>query len=102
MPEFVTVGKAEEVPSGRIVGFVVKGKKVAVVNLDGRFYAIGSVCTHMGGPLELGRLQGKVITCPWHGSRFDVTSGSVVMGPASAAEPSYRVRIEGDDIQIEV
>ncbi len=102
MPEFVTVGKAEQVPPGKIMGFIVKGKKVVVANLGDEFYAIGSVCTHMGGPLERGQLQDNVVRCPWHGSRFDVTNGTVVGGPASAPEPSYRVKIEGADIQIEV
>jgi nitrite reductase/ring-hydroxylating ferredoxin subunit len=102
MSEFVTIGKADEVPPGKTKGFTVKGKKIAVFNLGGKLYAIGSICTHMGGPLERGRVEGNVVTCPWHGSRFDVTNGSVVGGPASTPEPSYRVRMEGTDLQIEV
>lgn len=102
MPEFATIGNTNGIPPGKVKGYVVKGKKVAVANLNGEFYAIGSVCTHMGGPLERGQMEGDVVICPWHGSRFDVTNGVVVSGPASTPEPSYRVRIQGTDLQIEV
>jgi nitrite reductase/ring-hydroxylating ferredoxin subunit len=49
-----------------------------------------------------GELDGTIVTCPWHGSRFDVTSGAVVSPPARTAEPTYEVRIEGDDVQVAV
>ena len=84
------------------MGFTVDGSKVLVSNLDGRFYAIGSVCTHVGGPLEKGTLEGRVISCPWHGSQFDVTDGKVVSGPATGPEPPYKVTIEGDYLVLEV
>ncbi|HYC11542.1 MAG TPA: non-heme iron oxygenase ferredoxin subunit [Nitrososphaerales archaeon] len=96
------IGKASEIPPGKVVGFTVDGSKVLVSNIDGEFHAIGSVCTHAGGPLEKGTLEGQVITCPWHGSRFDVTDGEVVSGPATGPEPAYKVTIEGDYLVLEV
>ena len=82
-------------------GFVATGKKVLVANVDGKFYAMGSVCTHLGGPLERGRLEGQVVTCPWHGSKFDVTSGRVVGGPAMKSEPTYKLTVDGKDLLLE-
>jgi len=96
------IGKASEIPPGKVMGFTVDGSKVLVSNLDGRFYAIGSVCTHIGGPLEKGTLEGRVITCPWHGSQFDITDGKVVSGPAARPEPVYKVTIEGAYLVLEV
>ena len=84
------------------MGFVVNGSNVLIANLDGRFYAIGSVCTHIGGPLEKGKLEGQVITCPWHGSQFDVTDGKVVSGPATHPEPAYKVILDGDSLVLEM
>lgn len=79
-------------------GFVVKGTKVLVANLDGNFFAIGSVCTHVGGPLDKGTLEGDVVTCPWHRSKFNVESGAVIAGPAAKPEPSYKVEVDGKDL----
>ena len=65
----------------------VNREAVCLVNLDGKYYAIGNICTHMGGPLAEGKLEGYVVQCPWHGSRFDVRSGEVVRRPAMRPEP---------------
>lgn len=73
---------------------------VLLVNLGGKFYAIGSVCTHMGGPLERGKLEGHEVECPWHGSQFDVATGTVKRGPAAKPEPSLGVKVEGQDIKL--
>ncbi len=97
----VDLGGVDEVPPGKMKKFVVQGKNVLVANVDGKFYAIGSVCTHVGGPLERGRLEGAVVTCPWHGSKFDVTSGKVIGGPARNPEPAYRLEVEGKRILLE-
>ena len=75
-------------------------QQVLLANIDGKYYAIGSVCTHMGGPLDRGKLDGHEVECPWHGSRFDVTTGAVKRGPAARPEPSYEVKIEGQDIKL--
>lgn len=75
-------------------------QQVLLANIGGKYYAIGSVCTHLGGPLDRGKLDGHEVECPWHGSRFDVTTGAVKRGPAARPEPSYEVKIEGQDIKL--
>lgn len=98
----IKIGHISEIPPGQMKGYVVNENRIAVVNIDGKLFAISSYCTHAGGPLEKGRLDGSVVTCPWHGSRFDVTNGKVVGGPASSPESTYPVKVEGEDIMIEV
>ena len=74
------------------------GKKIALFNVDGTFYAIDETCTHRGGPLSEGMLMGIEVTCPWHGAVFDVRTGSVLGPPAPKGVARYNVRVEGDDI----
>ncbi|MDE1853456.1 MAG: Rieske (2Fe-2S) protein [Thaumarchaeota archaeon] len=102
MPESIIIGKVDEIPPGKVKGFSKRGIRFLVANIDGAFYAIGSTCTHAGGPLEKGVLEGNVITCPWHGSRFDAATGKVVSGPASNPEPTYKVTMSGKDLIIEM
>jgi len=97
----IKIGRLSELPPGQMKGYVVNEKRIVVVNIDGKLFAISSVCTHAGGPLEKGKLDGSVVTCPWHGSKFDVTNGKVVGGPASSPESTYLVKVEGEDIMIE-
>ncbi len=74
----VNVARADDVPAGQMKLFKVDGKEVLVVNYEGKHYAIGGRCSHMNGELAKGRLEGRLVTCPRHGSRFDVTTGKVV------------------------
>jgi len=86
---------------GRAIRLEVSGQRVAVYNVGGTFYATQHDCTHEGGPLSEGDLQGTLITCPWHGSRFDVTSGKLVRGPAQRPLQTFRVAVEGDIAQVD-
>ena len=81
---------------GHAIRLEVSGQRVAVYNVGGTFYATQHDCTHEGGPLSDGDLQGTVITCPWHGSRFDVTTGRLVRGPAQRPLQTFRVSVEGE------
>ncbi|HEX5499974.1 MAG TPA: Rieske 2Fe-2S domain-containing protein, partial [Thermomicrobiales bacterium] len=63
-------------------------------------HAIGAVCSHLGGPLEKGKIEGETVTCPWHGSVFCLLDGWVQHGPATMSVPAYDVRIEGDRVQV--
>jgi nitrite reductase/ring-hydroxylating ferredoxin subunit len=100
MAEFVKVCKTSDIPvgSGRTVD--VKGTSVAVFNVDGAFHAINDTCMHRGGPLGEGEVDGKIVICPWHGWRFDVTTGTNEFNPSLAVE-KYEVKIEGDDLWVE-
>ena len=102
MAAFLKVAKTGEVAPG--TGTVVEagGKRIAIFNIDGTFYAIDDTCTHRGGPLSEGMVVGTEVTCPWHGAVFDVTSGSVLGAPAPRDVAHYAVRINGDDIEIDI
>jgi nitrite reductase/ring-hydroxylating ferredoxin subunit len=71
-----------------------------IANVDGTFYALKNKCTHVGGPLAKGKLEGFVVQCPWHGSKFDVRTGAVVGPPARAPEPTFLVKVESNNILI--
>lgn len=102
MAELVTVAKISEVGAGQAKAVDVKGQTIALFNVGGTFYAIEDTCTHVGGPLSEGEVQGTAVTCPWHGAQFDVTSGKVLGPPAAEGVKSYPVRVEGDEIKLEV
>ena len=94
---FVRAGNTVDVPAGTIREFQVEGKAVAVANVGGQFYAINGVCMHRGGPLGDGPLEGKVVTCPWHGWQYDVTTGKISQNPSVGVE-SYPVEVRGEEI----
>lgn len=102
MAEFVTAGKANEVSEGALRAFDVGGIPVAVANVAGTFHAFGDTCTHQQCSLADGDLEGTTVTCVCHGSQFDVTTGAVLNPPAEEPVPTYEVRLEGDELQIEV
>ena len=94
------VGKVSDVAPGRLLAIDMEGTRVAVANVDGRFFAIGDSCTHRGCSLSDGELSGTVVTCPCHGGQFDVTNGEVVGGPPRESTPTYFVQAEGDEFRI--
>lgn len=100
MSRWVTVAKTDELAPGQHKKLEIDGEPIAVFNIDGRFYAIQDVCTHDGGVLTGGTVEGSVITCPRHGAQFDITTGEVLRMPAFEPLPTYEVRIEGDEVQI--
>ncbi|MGH2675316.1 MAG: Rieske (2Fe-2S) protein [Actinomycetota bacterium] len=100
MTDFTTVGKAGDVPEGDMRQYQVGGDDIAVANVAGTLHAFGDVCTHRQCSLSEGDLDGTTVTCPCHGSQFDVTSGDVLAGPAVEPVESYEVSIEGDDLKI--
>ncbi|MFQ5851114.1 MAG: Rieske (2Fe-2S) protein [Candidatus Binatia bacterium] len=102
MAGFVKVAKTSEVIPGQGKMVEVNGKKIALFNVDGSFYAIDDTCTHRGGPLSEGSLGEKHVTCPWHGAVFDVTTGETLGPPAPTGVVRYNVRVEGADIEVEV
>lgn len=99
---FVNVALTKDLEPGKMMGVKADNKPILVVNVNGNYYAIGNVCTHMGCTLSDGTLEGETVTCPCHGSRFAVKTGKVVAGPASRPEPSYQVKVEKDQIMVNV
>ena len=102
MAKFVKVAKISEIPDQKGTCVEVEGKSIAVFNLGGEFYAIDDTCTHQGGPLSDGAVDGEEVECPWHGARFKVKTGEVAGPPAFEGVKHYAVRIDGGDIEIEV
>jgi nitrite reductase/ring-hydroxylating ferredoxin subunit len=95
---YVKVGRVGDFPMGILKKVVVGGEDVVVGNVGGKLYAIVNKCTHRGGPLNEGELEGSTITCPWHGGQFDITTGKVLGPPPMRDEASFDVRIEGSDV----
>ena len=98
----VTIAKVSETAPGTITVHEVEGKRIALCNVNGRFYAIDDVCTHDGGSLDQGELEGNLVECPRHGARFDVTDGRAVVLPAVRPVKTYNVQVEGDEVRVEV
>jgi nitrite reductase/ring-hydroxylating ferredoxin subunit len=93
-----------ELPPGRMKEVELGPDEYALVaNVEGRYYAMRAVCNHMGGPLAQGTLQGTTVTCPWHRSKWDVTTGrNLWFHRPLPDEPAYPVHVEADGIYIEV
>ena len=102
MADFVKVAKTNEIEPGQARLVDVQGKRIALFNIDGTFFALDSTCTHKGGPLAEGEISGHEVTCPWHGARFDVRTGKVVGPPAQQAVARYGVRVTESDIEVEM
>jgi nitrite reductase/ring-hydroxylating ferredoxin subunit/uncharacterized membrane protein len=101
LPEgWVTVSTVGELGEGEMRRVDARGVKVLVARRGGRVYAIAEVCTHLGGPLAEGRLEGATVVCPWHGSRFSLEDGSVVDGPATHPEPCFETRERDGQIEV--
>ncbi|MFA5015319.1 MAG: non-heme iron oxygenase ferredoxin subunit [Actinomycetota bacterium] len=106
---FYEIAKADDIPEGKMKAVSIQDKELVVVNYEGNYYAINRICTHMDGDLSKGKLEGKIITCPRHGSRFDVTTGKSISGPRigflklkTKDEPNYQIKVENDVIKIDI
>ena len=100
VPDFVRVASTGDISEGKMRKVIVGTQQILVVNVKGKYYAIGNVCTHLGGSLDRGILEGQEVQCPLHGSHFDVTTGQVKRGPATRPEPVYDVRVEAGSILV--
>ena len=116
MGNFIAVCKADGVEASQMKEVAVQGRAVLIANVGGKYYAVAGRCPHLGGKLAQGKLEGTVITCPKHGSQFDITDGHVVrwLKPAGILSKvgkmlkpekpltSYKVKIEGGEVMVEV
>ncbi|MGD6806955.1 MAG: Rieske (2Fe-2S) protein [Candidatus Bathyarchaeia archaeon] len=105
---FEKVAQTQEIQAGQMKAVKLGNKEVLIANINGAYYAIGNTCTHQGGNLSNGTLQGNIVTCPRHKAQFDVTTGKVVshpkiplMHPKIADQTVYKLKVEGTDILIE-
>ena len=129
--EFVEVAKVNEIPDGKMKHTEVDGEEVLIANVGGKFYALSDRCGHMNALLSMGNMKGNTVTCPFHGSRFDVISGKKlsepILTPSQEMEPlpqtwqkylehigqlmahiktydqtTYETRVEGDSVKIRI
>lgn len=98
--EFTKVAQTNEVPPGSMKLVELGAERVLLVNVEGSYHAIGEECTHAGGLLSEGYLEGRQIECPLHAGIFDVTSGAPMTPPPDESVPVYQVKVEGVDIMI--
>ena len=112
----IEVAKVGEMPAGTMKSALVDGREILIARVDEKYYAADNRCPHMGGKLSQGKLEGTVVTCPLHGSRFDLRDGKVVRwlkgsGIVSAVGrafkspkrlPVYNVKVEDDRVMIEI
>jgi nitrite reductase/ring-hydroxylating ferredoxin subunit len=97
------VARTGDVAQGKMVGAEVAGERILVANVGGELYAMRARCNHMGGPLDRGSIEGGVVTCPLHGSKWDVKTGNLVsFSRPLPPEPIYKVVVDGDQISVEV
>ena len=102
MGSLVKVAKKKDIAQGGGISTEVQGKRIAVFHVNGQYYAIDDECTHAGGSLAEGSVDGNEVTCPLHGATFDITNGQATGEPAEEGVTSYKVVVEGEDIKIEV
>jgi len=104
---FTKVAETKDIPAGTMMKVKFNEKEMLIANVDGKFYAIDNTCSHQKGDLSKGTLKGKIVTCPLHGSQFNVTTGKNVQGPKMMMFRgktddlnSYEVNVEGNDILV--
>ena len=100
--DFVRVGTREDFPEGEMKRVEAGGLPVVILRRNGLLNAMGAVCAHAGGPLNEGKLDGEVVTCPWHYSRFRFSDGRVVSGPATFDQPPLVVRERGGIVEVKL
>lgn len=107
--EYVKAAETSELQPGQMKRIDLAGKEILLANVGGRFFAISNKCSHMGGDLSKGKLEGNQVTCPRHGSRFELSTGRAISGPKVAFfklktgdVPSYETKVEGTSVMIKV
>ena len=101
MANFTRVAGTSDLKPGENKVVNVNGIDVALFNVDGQFFAISNTCLHRGGPLGEGFLEEDVVTCPWHGWKFNVKTGVSPVVP-TAKVATYQVKVEGNDVMVAV
>lgn len=100
MPEFVSVAKTSDLSDPGQILVELEDRIVVLFKVDGEYFCIDDVCTHDGGPLSEGKLEGHAIACPRHGAKFDICTGKALTMPATVDTAAHQVKVEGDDILI--
>lgn len=102
MAQFIKIAKLSDLPNDKMKAFNVKGKEITLANTDGEYLAFDDTCTHAQCSLSGGYLDGYTLTCYCHGAQFDIKSGEVLGPPATEPLGVYNLKVDGDDILIEI
>jgi len=102
MAAYIKVATTSELAPGQAKRVEAQGKRIALFNVGGSYHAVDDTCTHRGGPLSEGQVDGNVVTCPWHGAKFNITTGEVLGPPVRAGVASFRIRVSGSDVEVEL
>ena len=97
---YIKLASKTDVQPNSMKHFETKGQKILLANVNGNFYAISDVCMHRGCQLSKGKLQGETVICPCHGSIYDLKTGNFLKGPTKKGEPRYDLKVEGDEVMI--
>ena len=101
LPErFVSIMAESGLRESKLYKAEANGIPLLVVKRGGRIHVLAEKCSHLGGPLSEGELDGDTVTCPWHGSQFDLRDGSVINGPATYTQPCLEVRLRKGQIEV--
>jgi len=99
----IIVGKTSDIPIGKMQKVTADGKEIVVMNIDGSYFAMDDTCTHAGASLAEGKLEGAIVTCDWHGSKWDGKTGKLHAFPAKIKDlNAYKVVVESDKIFLEL
>ena len=99
---FVKLASTGDVKPNSMMQVVVSNQKILLSNVNGNYYAISDVCMHRGCQLSKGKLEGETVTCPCHGSKYDLKTGNFLKGPTKKGEPKYELKVQDKDIMIKL
>jgi nitrite reductase/ring-hydroxylating ferredoxin subunit len=97
----IKIGTTKDLVDGKGREVIVDGRRIALFKIDGDYHAIANLCLHRGGPLADGELNGHIVTCPWHGWKYDVRTGAFEIIPTLKVK-AYRVEQKGEDLYVEI
>ena len=98
MTDYFKVAQVDDLEDGDLMAVEVDGEPVCLAKVEGCIYAFTDNCTHISGPLNEGELDGEVLTCPWHGAQFNITTGKVLRGPARQDIATYLIKVEDNAV----
>ncbi len=99
----IIVGKTSDISAGKMQKVTADGKEILVINIDGSYYAMDDTCSHAGASLSEGKLEGNILTCDWHGAKWDCKTGKLHAFPAKIRDlNSYKVVVESGNVYLEL
>ncbi|MEM4408921.1 MAG: non-heme iron oxygenase ferredoxin subunit [Candidatus Caldarchaeum sp.] len=102
MGRIVEIAKRGDLQPGEVIGCEVEGHQIALFNIEGEYFAIEDRCTHRDAQLSMGEVVGEVVICPFHAAEFNIKTGNALSQPATEPVRTYKVRVEGESIMVEL